>query len=539
MTDPFFVFRQHFLRFFVVLLVAAPALAQELSYTLFTNGCVPDLKDFDTQSSTRIDLLSCGDHGTFVLADGPVVYRGPSSCPPHVSGEEVPSLYPPPAAQPEQAGREGDWQPCGDGSCFAPPSAKWAAIVDWNDVHGWSVAETVLQASDDSLSVSLYALDEPQLESLEGLTGVGDGHVLAQLCRVVEEAEGFRPPEVVNLSFGRIPGPGEVSSSGIPTEEGLGRRIHEVLEHLGSLGTATVAAAGNHRQLLYPAASTHALAVGMMDLAALSWDGDARLAWQSPEEAAGVFPGYGLHLPRGGGETGCQWPVPAGSSYSSALASGAIAFYRAAGGRWRGVEEQLTVTAVDGTYSLLLDGVVLPESRLLNLTAMLDGALAGSVDSCSERPAPELSVLYPAQGGGPPPPSPPLIDVMLGHGPTPTPRPCVPCEMGTNGDIPSMPQDAVLYLAASWPLPAGVEIVGLSLRVGDSVHPLESLGLAAIFDALELGEAASLGLQGIGPYLEPGLQASLVFEIEVEGEKAWHSSPIHLPASAVWDHPAG
>lgn len=244
--------------------------------------------------------------------------------------------------------------PCADGGCFTSPGSEpWVAVVDWDDWHGWSVGQTILQAAGGFARVALFPLNDPYLTTEFG-DRITDVHVLRQLCRIAEVVEdpAVIPPVAVNLSFGRLARPwdsvdGECDGSTLPCQ------IVRVLEHLttpagpgsgsddesgdemagGESPEATrrggagiplvVGAAGNHRELLFPASSRPVVATGNLDLPVFQGLGRPLPAWETPLGVQALFPGYGVCLQYevGRGQW-AAWPVPPGSSYATAMMTG-------------------------------------------------------------------------------------------------------------------------------------------------------------------------------------------------------------------------
>lgn len=347
-------------------LPAAGAWAGETAWRLYEPGHQTPVRGF----AGAPYRLPCGSYGVFELEFDVARTGGDSGETPEsvlAQGQERPLDYPLLTSEaPSGAftGKRSSWifrqrrhtrgpapPPCDHGACFtAPDDRPWVAVVDWDGWHGWSVAWTVVQASAGAVDVALFPLDDPSLTADFG-PRVTDVHLLTQLCRLAEAVEdpAVSPPVLVNLSFGRPAGRETDWGDGDDDEEEreeetddgcdastLACQIGRVIDHLGERSaelaperanpTLFVAAAGNHRRLLFPAAHPRVTAVGALDLQQFHQRGRATSSWETPEAAEAFFPGQGLCLEYSvGWRQEAVWPAPPGSSYATALMAGWLA----------------------------------------------------------------------------------------------------------------------------------------------------------------------------------------------------------------------
>jgi hypothetical protein len=99
----------------------------------------------------RPQAVACGNLGSFVFGRSGLHYDGPCAT---VGASEVPSPIPV-----EPAPRLPAAFPCAGGRCLGRSAGRpWVAILDWPTAHGWSVAATIREASDQRLDVQLYDL---------------------------------------------------------------------------------------------------------------------------------------------------------------------------------------------------------------------------------------------------------------------------------------------------------------------------------------------------------------------------------------------
>lgn len=549
------------------LAVTTPAAGREVAWELFDRSqpCALPVRP--------VEPLPCGRFGTLFVQYGesvgwPPLPPGPGSCPRLDSGVEVPRRYSSRRAHgPQPDPRDAD-APCSGGSCLTPlegldPEEPWVAVVDWNNWHGWSMSWTIRQSlAPRALPIVLFPLGDnggPTPDSEASTTD--DLSVLAQLCALTEAVDsGFvRRPSVINMSFGR--GIQSETSAG-----GLEGVLSGLLDFLGRTSDgddqgAIVAAAGNHRQLLFPASHPKVLATGAADLAALLRTGQYLPSWETPRPGGPVslFPAGGLCLQYGDPEGGPKAQLMApGSSFAAALFSGMLAGLLLDSG---GVESLEGISWNPG----LLQPQVPPEILLERLQGQ---ALA----DCAPK-------LQPAPGGavhltaGPPLtmqslPETSLVDAASqDHRQTPEPDPCVPCISsdlnpgggpGQGGGYPRIlggnragsatgavgrgpARDLVVDVSgATLTLEdLSYELEALYLRVGELFYPLSTV--SGDWTGIERAEAGALIIEEMGHLAESSVQPSLVYvlrnraggEGQTSGDPAtaepyWTASPILL-----------
>lgn len=450
-------------------------------------------------------IVPCGGAGAFVFGGPGLTYDG--QCPKLGQGEEAPALIP---AEPEP--RLSPSSPCFQGSCLGRSGRPWVAVVDWRTQHGWSVAATVREASDERVDVQLF-----DLADVGGIAArvpsVSDLHVLVQLCAVAEAAQAGDPPLAVNMSFGRRS----------DTDTNLGGAVARVLSYLKEReGIVTVAAAGNHHEMLFPASAPGVVPAGALDLSWLELTGEVRASAQTPPDTKALVLGYGLYL-SGAKET---WPAPPGSSYAAAMFTGWLGGTLAArdarpalkGERWAPV---LTGKGV----ALAMDGVALPGSELAGPRLFFERAL-------EETPAPLEKGIYATlrlDGPAPPLPEYSVLHADSGNGPQPGVNPCVPCHgSGESGALGSGGRSVFVDLSYSAGLPPATEMVAVLLRVGGEVYAFEGSRDPDLMTAMAAGGVEGLILEEVGGVLVPGEQPSLVLVVNVGGAAYWHEVPLNL-----------
>lgn len=544
----------------------APA-PRETEWTLYPRRMEPPV-------SPR-DRLACGDYGVFHLGQSPTApFQAARQT---ASGRSALPAYSSPSLLRQAAAEAGRPVPCQYGSCYTSldeldPGQPWAAVIDWDDWHGWSVGAAVQQASDRPLPVVLFPLEVSRFTA--AVRGVTDLQVLEQACSILEEVDrgGRVPPLVVNMSFGR-PALAE-EAAGECRDDSLSCQLQRVLGRLyrrpglGGLGTVLVAASGNHRRPLFPASAQSVLAAGQLDLAAFQAGLEQRPAWQTPlikNQPTALLPGYGLCLgfdidPAAGPDQPA-WAAPAGSSYAAAVFSGWLT-----GALLRGEIDDpleagwsmgLACRGQDCRY-LLRQGereiAFNPRADQLVRSIFGDNPADGK-RAAGGRPCPAVSK-SPAvlrlkgsreRAGRSPGVIPSLAEVFPGRDrPAPSPHFCVPCIAVSRPKPPpalANPNGAALPLTAAGevygtdllinleegsPLEEGLRLEGLSLLVGELLYPVEiSQG---DLDLLSQGAADSLLLAGMAHLVPEGQQPSLYYLLSWtdSGEVFWSSAPMLL-----------
>jgi hypothetical protein len=509
------------------LLAAVPAGAQPtttVSWLQLPPGCPENPAEIETGDGEEPQAVACGEAGRFVFGRSSLRYHG--KCEILAAGSEPPAAIPA-----ELTPHLPDTFPCLQGRCLGHrPGEPWVAVVDWANEHGWSVAATVREASDGRVGVELYDLAAAGVMA-QWVASVSDLHVLVQLCALAERAHN-KPadrPLAVNLSFGRRDPSAPCDGSG----SSLGCSVSYVLSRLAESGIRPVAAAGNHRELLFPASSSAAISAGALDLARLQATGEPTPSTQTPAAAQALMPGYGLYLTAStGGLT--YWPAPPGSSYAAALFSGWLGGYLAGGGTLpalaAGERPRWAPAATPNGLALAVDGVPLPGSELAGPRLLLERALGGIPVPSKPLPVwgilrltgpaqtlPKYSVLYADDGNGPQP------GVII----------CLPCRGEGNPEgAPEGMESLTIDLSSSGGLPASLELLGVWVRVGALVYAFEESRGTELLASITAGEVQAFTLADLGGILAPGEQPSLVFVFHVEGrpdgDNYWHEVPIHL-----------
>lgn len=503
-----------------------------------------------TCQTTSGDVVACGDFGTFYL--GSLASLG---CAADASATETPTSYSRPRQDPQATretlpstsggtpprgwGEKG-WDrdksaapqmPCEGGSCFGPPGGgsgrePWMAILDWDDQHGWGVGATVVHVA--GLPVHLYALDDPALTEILGST-VGDAHVLAQLCAVAEavDVEGVAPPLAVNLSFGRHSDPFSDATSRPCDPNSLSCQIVELVEHLRGRGIAFVAAAGNHRELQFPAAVAGVAAAGALDLAAFAWSQIAENSWETPSEAAIRMPGNGLCIPFQGSSGEELWPAPPGTSYASALFAGWLAHSIVAGGPLDPLvgEWWPSWSSAKGCWEIAPQADAPCNANANGLISRIFGLAPGCWNG-PQTPALEVALPFSPVAGNPLSSLPSFDEWVRSHHPAPEPDPCVPC-IDDDGSKALGLRDLRFDVSASAGLDPDHDLKSLYFRLERSFYLLldEARGDGAALEALEAGDYAALRLTGV-PAPLPAEQSSLVYVVcDSSASCYWSSAP--------------
>lgn len=556
-------------------LAASSAAAKEVRWYLDTTG-----RDPQWPGSFA---AACGRLGTYHFAidtGGPAPWPGAAEG--KLNGQEEPPGYARPTATgelPEPAAAFA-WLPAaerpiclGDGG-RCDGSRPWLAVLDWGNEHGRSVGRLAWEIANPpeaaaAVDVLLFPLDRTRRElAIYSQRGATDFHVLNRLCQLAAAVDAKRlpPPLALNLSFGRAALPGDPAESGGCPGQSLGCQIHQVLAHLaarpadGGAGVMVVAAAGNHRRLLFPASLPQVVATGMLDSTALGASAGVVPAWETPSSrskaAWSLMPGAGLCLPQGVDGQGSEpEPLPAGSSYAASLLTGWLAgpllareplepgSYFWPELRWQG--SRPTAVLVAGS------------ARLESMNSRVNDQLAAVFAGCGWQPAGALesnegrlatgllgAILDPTSRL----PSPVDLAAAPSEGPTqPTPdsNPCVPCvsvlkpppngllaRLGTgtgtsDGQPPAAGTTLEVAAWASRPFGAGVRVLGLYLRSGNHFQPLALT--ASELDALTEGNVKRLEIQLDALAAAPSGQLSLVYLLrssDRRAEKFWTSVPI-------------
>ena len=522
--------------FFVLVAAVTPArsnpLPDEISWAVVDNSC----------PSPASRTIKCGSGGKLYVGDLSVV----SGCRLRGSATETPRAYPSPAtagvpsppyslppgdsplkvAAPAANSRPSRWPGVGAKTLDAPS----IAVIDWSNSHGYTVATTAAYVS--GLPARLYPVDDPDLQELLG-EGVGDAHVLAQLCNVLQEVEvdGMAPPAVVNMSFGRyspddpVSRPCDNNAVSCLVVKALTRLAHE---H----GVFPVAAAGNYGDALFPGVITEVVAAGMLNLAAFVDQGLTRGISETPGGVNALVPGNGICMPFSNADDSEElMPLPPGTSYSAAVLSGWYAFTR------QYVAEPVAAVwtpmwSDQGCFQLVSDPTVPCNDAVTAIFAQIFGVATASCWGAL-LPAPHLTVSAPPDPESTDPLAslPSFDDWSSQHNLAPAPDTCVPC-IDDDGQKLVAGQGAntlsVDISASASPLSAaGQKLRSLYLRAGDDFYLLlDEAQPGAVQKLSDLQNNVYNGLRVEDVTLQPGEQASIVSVICQETDCHFKSVPI-------------
>lgn len=504
---------------------AVPANASPIDWHLYDASCA---------GGAAAVQIACGNYGRFLVLQS----QAPPGCSVVASGVEDPPAYPHVLtghAFPIRAPRLSEIGPqpapapharmaaSASASATTPPIDSWIAVVDFDSAHGESTTWLAGQMAGAAATAALAPLDD---SGLDVLGPVGDFHVLAKLCEIVQSADGgsLPVPTTVNMSFGRPARETDPLSSTACPEQNAACQVASVVHYLKTRGATLVAAAGNRGKLLFPAVIDDVIASGMLDQTAFL-EGLTRPAWETPSGAEGWIPGYALCLD--------SWPAPAGSSYSSAMLAGWLVKVLGHPDVLRQLGDGPWVPAwstARGCY-VLAKGKSLTPWCNATATALFAGLTGASADDCS-RGLTEPNDSAPADGRAIPPDPLPSLDAWGDptH-PAPESDPCVPCEgtLLTSGSS----SDLKIDLSQSGPLPSGIHLDSVSLRVGPSFYPI-SMSPSQL-QGLEVGGLATLLLPGAGPLIPPIPSISLWYRLKANAGAScgttacyWSSTPVLL-----------
>ena len=539
-----------------LLLASSASLAMEpssgLSWALVNRTCEPP---------PGTVVIGCGDLGKYLFAQDVsqlgcvVVDEGPPA------NDVYTALRPIALAEGQTWDLEHHHFPFGEHLRPGRPTLKNASgvadaiAIDWNDSHGQAVLAIMEQLAGPSARTRLLALDDEDLVNSLG-PAIGDAHVLANLCNVIEgvDAQQQTPPRVINMSFGRW------TEDSFPDgcTDTLSCQVNKAVSHLVDRGVTVTAAAGNHRELLFPAILDDTLSVGAFDLKRYGTALQAVESWETPLGVDVLLPGDGLCTTAA---------LAAGTSFSSAALAGFLAAESvprasltpaSVSGVWRP-----TWVSGEGYNCFLLttDSNWVP-GCMPTLDQFVIEAVTGT--SCDEpdtqqgNPSDRKEVI----GILPPLPEvPPRVPSFAqwqaeNHSPTPGPEICTPCGGGGSGGafarvpgsvprknaprkgvgFPTEDDDLLLDFSGSPKLRQTLSIHEIYFRVGQRFFSvkLEQEDLLA----LELGEVGVLRLAKAALLPQADEQPSLYFHMweDLDGdlqvgtnELFWSSAPILIP----------
>ncbi|MCB1056403.1 MAG: hypothetical protein KDD11_12955 [Acidobacteria bacterium] len=510
------------------LLLATPAPAAQVHWLRTGAECAaPD-------PGGAVLVQACGAVGRYYLAttgELPAV-----ECAAEVSGTEMAAFY----------ARSNIGAP---GTCFARDGGPWVAVADVRGRRSKEVGFTILQSSGGLVDVELLDLVAAHDRMPDRIGLPSDVHLLAVLCDLTESLDAGldEPPVAVVVPFGRhLEAPLECSND----EAGLACQIERVLAHLATAhGTVTLAAAGDHRALTFPAAAPSALAVASLDPGRYLGGWGALPSWESPQATTALMPGIGvlLDLERADGLR----PTPAGSPMATALFAGVLGGTLARGDWQPPVPFPLAAAwapwpGIEG-FSLALDGAPLPGSHFSDADLMIRRAL-GLVPAAPSEPPPTpetVLVLTADELVLPQQTLPGIIASLVDEWPPlPDVFPCVPCagvrSQGPGGGRPDEPPGGdppgddpgplVIDLSGSGSIGTYYDLEELALRVGDTVYHLEGGDDAALLAALGAGAQGAIAIDGVD--LEAieasGESMAMLFVLSYDGVPFWHSTPLQI-----------
>jgi len=518
-----------FVLFCLCVSTGRPVGAEEVTWKRVDSAC-------QSEKPAEVVELQCAGVGRFFV--GSPSKLAEVSCPSREAATEEPRIYPS-KARPELTD---GWFPCDQGECLGRDGGPWVALVDWDDPHGWSVAETIRQAADGEVDVELFDLASLPAGLRAAGGGIGDLHLLAQLCRVAEIAAdpGQTPPVALNMSLGRLPERLSMLDCIKPSSSSLECEIRSVLKALHEdQDVVPVAAAGNHGRMLFPASARHVLAAGALDLSWYGFTGGSALpSFETPIAARALVPGYGVFL-EDPGAPGNLWAAPPGSSYAGAILTGWIAGSLATapptGGR-PSLYGAWWPKAVDGQYLLADSQGRLWGEKLAGPTLLMNRALCQDPAACSSvTPAVNPGSLE-LEGLGPALPQESFVTASVAwYHPLPELDPCVPCQGDQLHGPPPTKASVVgdgLWVAAgaSGGLPSDYVLQGVYLQVGASVFAFAESEDPGFLTHFANGQFDQLELRGVAGLLQSGLQPSLILVLEVAGggPEFWHSVPLQI-----------
>lgn len=532
--------------------------------------------------------LPCGTYGVFDLfveegvpAPGPVVVPGSGGfqllsasplCADLACGSENPPLYPSGLSSlglvdavdgvgvgeivPALPEGTSPWIPCADGSCFAAvgleeyvPSKPWVAVLDWHDLHGWSVGWTIVGiAGPAEHEAVLLPLDDVRLIPFSR-TGSTDVHVLTQLCSILEAVDirGIPRPAVINMSFGRrLRDDDAVSTSCNPAH--LSCQVARVLGRLvatsgpaAEAGTVAVASAGNDRKPLFPAGLVSVLPAGSLQLGLYKESGQTKPSWETPSyapRAEALMPGYGLCIgERIGVDSANEWAAPAGTSYAAAVLSGWLSGVLATMPVYAPLDTRpwfpnRVCDASRTSCTHVLTHGTTPYGTNPRIDALLRQMFqprrpCGRPSQVAASEVLNLATVTASEGELP---EDTFLDVFADLKlPAPPSTPCIPCRGLTSVDggssafsgakarpaVLSVDLSGISALTPPFPpaLASQINVDGLFLRVGETFLRLVPAtgNQSSSFSVLETGAVRRLAISGVTEALRGGIQPSLIF----------------------------
>jgi hypothetical protein len=501
-------------------LLAAPASASTIDWHLYDADCVGGAAAVD---------IACGTYGRFLILQT----SAPPGCVPRASGGEDPPIYPASSIVrpfPVAAMRLHDIAPhdapANMGGPPTQPVTKWIAVIDFDDAHGQSTTWLAGQVAGPDVTAALAPLDDPVLHVLGD---VGDFHVLARLCEIAQDVDGgaLPAPVTVNMSFGRRVRSSDPTTASTCPAQNAACQVAQVAHHVTLPGSWLVAAAGNHREGLFPGTLDEVVDAGMVDVNAFLAGIATRPAWETPPGAAATIPGNGLCLD--------AWAAPAGSSYSSALLSGWLVTPLAHPDVLAQLDNGPWVPAWSATAGCYVLGKGRSATPWCNdaVTSIFSALIGPAPTGCGHQ-ATEPIVTAPASGRATAPDAIPSIDSWgAPTHPAPESDPCVPC----TGVVTGHGADLTLDLSESGALPGTIVLDQVALRVGASNHVLDLATWQ--LQLIGSGGLATLVIPNGGAWVTPGVSLSIWYRMRPSSINDcsssqscfWSSTPVLIQSS--------
>ena len=481
----------------------------QLLWSLYPSWC---------DGGTASLIVPCGDYGVFYLGE-----EIASNCSAIAGNTESAPGYAPVAVEtpfPYQA------QTVKSRMLLSKDNFPWIAVVDTGGHHAESVAWLTSRMSQGRVSSAITKLSDSDIAVLgDSLT---DFHLVAKLCPLIEAGDNTptRMPTAVNMSLGRAMHPSDPTNAMCNTDH-IACQVAQVMAELVARDMTLVAAAGNQRQLLFPASLDMVIGVGTTDVRRMLDNLQIRPAWEAPQVGVAHFPGQALCLD--------GWPASYGSSYASAWLSGSLA------------EILLDDPELDPTgpgiwqsdwdheaecWGASLDGI---RRGGCNTSAeeFLSGIGGGFAEGCWQDIGANSSASTFIEWVPLPPLVPGYSSWFEDIRPTPETDPCVPCVGDESEDEPAA---LSINTSSTIPLPVNTRVDAVYLRVSNQYFQVRFNSGA--LDLLGAGELSEILISDAWSMVDQAKsQPSLLFLMTDvatsclvdSSECYWISTPITLP----------
>ena len=435
----------------------------------------------------------------------------------------------------------------------------WVAIVDWDNWHGGSVDALIRQATTSGVQTVLF-----KLESLLAACRpqISDVDVLAHLGALAEHMDdGHAGPLAVNLSFGRLVDGADPESGGCAPDT-LACQLSLLVDHLqrprpsAPEGPVFLAAAGNHRDYLFPAHLQQVVEVGSLDLTRLRATEEITSSWETPEFPVlpwALMPAS-FCVELGDPDQPIESVLPTGASFATAFFTAWLTDAMLVD-RQR-VLDQLTLgphwtpkrDSFDGVFQLAHNGTFFP-TRSENAAQMLADALHKDPARCTDGEGKFLFARLVEVTDSPFAHLSVLEWTASEHRPAPEPDPCVPCALccqapsqgnltarqawrSNKASTTSQTLELDIDLSGSWELASGMGLKGLFLRTGGELRRLDLA--QPLLDLIAQGNVANLKILGTFTSFDAREQPSLISLLswteDEDGQPrlVWDSTPLLL-----------